>query len=155
MKFEVIQIERERAIGSAAYQLTDLLDQRWLTVGSEAHDFVFIFIHVEAEIRGECRIQHPQRMRKSDFTKASDCCGTELDAVVFYERPMLKFDRILTSALRAFPQSWRAFPKAMKNSLGEKVWMRGTQPSTSLRDPETACNGSLGLHSTTTVSDPG
>ena len=48
-----------------------------------------------------------------------------LDAVVFYERPMLKFDRILTSALRGFPQSWRAFPKAMKNSLGEKVWIRG------------------------------
>jgi carbamoyltransferase len=49
----------------------------------------------------------------------------ELDAVVFYERPMLKFDRILTCALRAFPRSWRAFPNAMKNSLGEKVWMRG------------------------------
>src|SRR5216117_708065 len=49
----------------------------------------------------------------------------QLDAVVFYERPMLKFDRILTSALRAFPRSWRSFPKAMKNSLGEKVWVRG------------------------------
>src|SRR5205807_8302152 len=49
----------------------------------------------------------------------------ELDAVVFYERPMLKFDRILTCALRAFPQSWRAFPKAMKNSRGEIVRMRG------------------------------
>jgi carbamoyltransferase len=48
-----------------------------------------------------------------------------LDAVVFYERPMLKFDRILTCALRAFPHSWRTFPKAMKNSLGEKVWVRG------------------------------
>jgi carbamoyltransferase len=48
-----------------------------------------------------------------------------LDAVVFYERPMLKFDRILTCALRAFPRSWRSFPKAMQNSLGEKVWMRG------------------------------
>jgi len=49
----------------------------------------------------------------------------DLDAIVFYERPMLKFDRILTCALRAFPQSWRSFPQAMKNSLGEKVWMRG------------------------------
>jgi len=48
-----------------------------------------------------------------------------LDAIVFYERPMLKFDRILTCALRSFPRSWRAFPKAMKNSLGEKVWVRG------------------------------
>ncbi len=49
----------------------------------------------------------------------------QLDAVVFYERPMLKFDRVLTCALRAFPSSWRAFPKAMKNLLGEKVWIRG------------------------------
>src|SRR5712675_2387684 len=49
----------------------------------------------------------------------------ELDAVVFYERPMLKFERILTCALRAFPHSWRAFPKAMQNSLGEKMWVRG------------------------------
>jgi carbamoyltransferase len=49
----------------------------------------------------------------------------KLDAVVFYERPMLKFDRVLTCTLRAFPQSWRAFPKAMKNMLGEKAWMRG------------------------------
>jgi len=49
----------------------------------------------------------------------------ELDAVVFYERPMLKFDRILTCALRAFPHSWRSFPHAMKNSLGEKLWVRG------------------------------
>src|SRR5947199_2207507 len=48
-----------------------------------------------------------------------------LDAVVFYEKPMLKFERILTCALRAFPRSWRAFPKAMKSSLGEKVWVRG------------------------------
>jgi carbamoyltransferase len=49
----------------------------------------------------------------------------DLDAVVFYERPMLKFDRILTSALRAFPRSWRSFPHAIKNTLGEKVWVRG------------------------------
>jgi carbamoyltransferase len=49
----------------------------------------------------------------------------DLDAVVFYERSMRKFDRILTSALRTFPRSWRSFPHAIKNSLGEKVWARG------------------------------
>jgi carbamoyltransferase len=49
----------------------------------------------------------------------------ELDAVVFYERSMLKFERILTCALRAFPRSWRSFPQAIKNTLGEKVWVRG------------------------------
>ena len=49
----------------------------------------------------------------------------DLDAVVFYERSMRKFDRILTCALRTFPRSWRSFPHAIKNSLGEKVWVRG------------------------------
>jgi len=49
----------------------------------------------------------------------------DLDAVVFYERSMLKFDRTLTSTLRAFPRSWRSFPSAIKNMLGEKVWARG------------------------------
>ena len=50
---------------------------------------------------------------------------SDLDAVVFYERSMLKFDRILTTALRAFPRSWRSFPHAIKNTLGEKAWVRG------------------------------
>ena len=49
----------------------------------------------------------------------------QLDAVVFYERPMLKFDRVLTMALRAFPRSRSAFAHAMRNMLGEKVWVRG------------------------------
>src|SRR6516165_10375367 len=49
----------------------------------------------------------------------------ELDAVVFYEKPLLKFDRVLTMALRTFPRSYRAFPQALKNMLGEKAWVRG------------------------------
>jgi carbamoyltransferase len=48
-----------------------------------------------------------------------------LDAVVFYEKPLLKFERILTCALRAFPRSWRSFPRAMRSSLGEKLWIKG------------------------------
>jgi carbamoyltransferase len=49
----------------------------------------------------------------------------DLDAVVFYEKPMLKLERILVTALRAFPRSWRSFPAAMKNTLGEKAWVKG------------------------------
>jgi len=49
----------------------------------------------------------------------------DLDAVVFYEKPLLKFERILTTSLRAFPKSWRTFPRAMKNLLGEKLWVKG------------------------------
>src|SRR5205085_6617880 len=83
-----------------------------------------------------CAVQEERLSRhKNDATfpaGAIEWCLThagiepgELDAVVFYERSMLKFERILTCALRAFPYSWRSFPHAIKNSLGEKVWVRG------------------------------
>jgi carbamoyltransferase len=83
-----------------------------------------------------CAVQEERlSRRKNDATFPAaaiewclDRAGLEpsaLDAVVFYERSMLKLDRILTSTLRAFPRSWRSFPNAIKNSLGEKVWVRG------------------------------
>src|SRR5205823_13942742 len=34
----------------------------------------------------------------------------DLDAVVFYEKPMLKLERVLTMALRGFPRTSRSFP---------------------------------------------
>src|SRR5436853_4262081 len=49
----------------------------------------------------------------------------DLDAVVFYEKPMLKFERILTLALRGFPRTFRSFPRAMRTSLGDKLWVKG------------------------------
>src|SRR3989440_13033717 len=49
----------------------------------------------------------------------------QLDAVVFYEKPMLKFERILTLALRGFPHTWKSFPRAMQNTLGGKLWVKG------------------------------
>jgi len=73
--------------------------------------------------------------RKNDAAfplSAIDWCLTQanlapedLDAVVFYEKPMLKFERILTMALRGFPRTFGSFPRAMKNSLGEKLWVKG------------------------------
>jgi carbamoyltransferase len=83
-----------------------------------------------------CGVQEERlSRRKNDAAfpaRAIDWCldhagidTTDLDAVVFYERSMLKFDRILTCALRSFPRSWRSFPHAIKNTLGEKVWVRG------------------------------
>src|SRR5256885_830280 len=49
----------------------------------------------------------------------------DLDAVVFYEKPMLKFERIVTMALRGFPRTWRSFPRAMQSALGGKLWVKG------------------------------
>ena len=37
----------------------------------------------------------------------------ELDYVVFYEKPLLKFERILTTTLGTFPKSWGVFRESM------------------------------------------
>ena len=49
----------------------------------------------------------------------------ELDAVVFYDKPVLKFARLLETYLAIAPRGWRTFPRVMSNWLGEKLDLRG------------------------------
>ena len=44
--------------------------------------------------------------------------------VVFYEKPLRKFERILSTAVAYFPWSWRLFPDQMHAWLGDKLWMQ-------------------------------
>lgn len=48
----------------------------------------------------------------------------ELDYVVFYEKPLLKFERILMTTLQTFPQSWGVFREAMIAWFNEKLWIK-------------------------------
>jgi carbamoyltransferase len=48
----------------------------------------------------------------------------DLDYVVFYEKPLIKFERILQSSLATFPRSWRTFGEAMVNWFDEKLWIK-------------------------------
>jgi carbamoyltransferase len=50
--------------------------------------------------------------------------SADLDYVVFFEKPFLKFDRILHSSLAGFPRSRRMFQEAMGNWLGDKLWVK-------------------------------
>ncbi|MFB3923229.1 MAG: carbamoyltransferase [Terriglobia bacterium] len=50
----------------------------------------------------------------------------ELDYVVFYEKPLVKFERILTTAVSTFPRSARMFPEAMIAWFDEKLWIRSS-----------------------------
>ena len=49
----------------------------------------------------------------------------ELDYVVFYEKPFLKFERILNTVLQTFPGSLKVFQEAMINWFGDKLWVKG------------------------------
>lgn len=48
----------------------------------------------------------------------------DLDFVVFHEKPFLKFERILKTAILTYPKSAGVFSEAMKNWLAEKLWIK-------------------------------
>ena len=48
----------------------------------------------------------------------------EIDAIVFYEKPFIKFERILVSSIASFPKSLKMFLKIMPIWLKEKLNMR-------------------------------
>jgi carbamoyltransferase len=61
---------------------------------------------------------------------AADAClsfanvdAASLDAVVFYEKPFDKLERVLVNLLRNLPRTWKQFPRAMASQLGDKIWV--------------------------------
>jgi carbamoyltransferase len=47
----------------------------------------------------------------------------DLDAVGFYDKPLLKFERMLSTYVATFPRSFNSFRKAMPVWLHEKLWV--------------------------------
>lgn len=48
----------------------------------------------------------------------------DLDHVIFYEKPLLKFERILSTYAATFPRSRGPFVRAMRAWLADKLWIR-------------------------------
>lgn len=46
----------------------------------------------------------------------------DLDYVVFYEKPLLKFERLLMTYIQNWPFGFRSFTKSMRTWLGNKLW---------------------------------
>jgi carbamoyltransferase len=49
----------------------------------------------------------------------------DLNYVVFYEKPLQKFERILQTTLQTFPQSWGVFRESMITWFNDKLWIKG------------------------------
>ncbi|OGP28085.1 MAG: hypothetical protein A2038_12535 [Deltaproteobacteria bacterium GWA2_57_13] len=50
--------------------------------------------------------------------------GSDVDYVVFFEKPFIKFERLLLSTMQTFPRSHRVFREAMITWLGDKLWIK-------------------------------
>jgi len=70
------------------------------------------------------RIKHSQDfpIRAINFCLSeANITVNDLDIIVFYEKPFLKFWRVLKSFIETFPYSYRAFMKYMPRYLGERL----------------------------------
>ena len=56
--------------------------------------------------------------------REGEITAQDLDWIVFYEKPLRKFERILITHLNHFPRSSRAFTRAMFLWLGDRLWMK-------------------------------
>jgi len=84
-----------------------------------------------------CAAQEERFTRKkndSDFpSRAVQFCfhhaglsPSQIDAVIFYDKPVLKFTRLLETYLAVVPGGWRTFPTVLSNWLGGKLDLRKT-----------------------------
>jgi len=64
----------------------------------------------------------PLRAMQSCLGQAGLTPG-DLDAVVFYEEPFARLERVMVSLLRTFPRSFRQFPRAMASMLTSGIWV--------------------------------
>jgi carbamoyltransferase len=74
------------------------------------------------------RIKHDYSFPKQaiDFClRQAGITGQDLDYVVFYEKPLQKFERILQTTLQTFPQSWGVFRESMITWFNDKLWIKG------------------------------
>ena len=74
------------------------------------------------------RIKHdfsfPEQAIDFCFAQAGINPG-DLEYVVFYEKPLLKFERIILTNLSTYPQSLGTFRESMISWLGDKLWIKG------------------------------
>ncbi|HUF39570.1 MAG TPA: carbamoyltransferase N-terminal domain-containing protein [Anaerolineales bacterium] len=74
------------------------------------------------------RIKHDYAFPKRAIAFCLEKAGItskDLDYVVFYEKPMQKFVRILQTALQTFPQSYPVFRESMIAWFNDKLWIKG------------------------------
>lgn len=78
------------------------------------------------------RLKHDSRLPVGAADYCLDAAGLDIgdvDYVVFYEKPLLKFERIMAGYAATYPRSLGAFINAMQTWLGEKLWVRSRMRS--------------------------
>ena len=57
--------------------------------------------------------------------KEASIDASEIDYVVFFEKPFTKFERLLKTAIQGFPKTYWMFVQSMRTWLFDKLWIKG------------------------------
>ena len=55
--------------------------------------------------------------------KEASIDASEIDYVVFFEKPFTKFERLLKTAIQGFPKTYWMFVQSMRTWLFDKLWI--------------------------------
>lgn len=73
------------------------------------------------------RIKHDFEFPENAIEFCLEMGGIEagdLDYVMFFEKPFIKFERLLLCSMQTFPRSMKLFREAMVTWLGDKLWVK-------------------------------
>lgn len=73
------------------------------------------------------RIKHDYEFPENAIEFCLETGGIEagdLDYVMFFEKPFIKFERLLLCSMQTFPRSMKLFREAMVTWLGDKLWVK-------------------------------
>lgn len=96
------------------------------------HDSAAALIHDGKLVAAAMEERFSRKKHDNDFPiQAINFClrqagitGADLDYAVFYEKPLVKFERILLTTLNTFPRSSGVWRDAMVNWLKDKLWIK-------------------------------
>src|SRR5580658_4658323 len=105
-----------------------------LGISAFYHDSAAALIRDGAIVAAAQEERFTRKKNDPDFPRhATEFClrhanlaPAQLDAVVFYDKPVLKFARLLETYLAVAPGGWRTFPTVLSNWLGGKLDLRKT-----------------------------
>ncbi|MDB6068551.1 MAG: putative carbamoyl transferase [Pedosphaera sp.] len=103
-----------------------------LGISSFYHDSAAALLRDGSIVAAAQEERFTRRKNDSDFPqhairfclRQASLTAAQLDAVAFYDKPVLKFARLLETYLAVAPGGWRTFPSVLSNWLGEKLDVR-------------------------------
>jgi carbamoyltransferase len=109
------------------------MPKRILGISAYYHDSAACLVEDGRIVAAAQEERFTRKKHDSSFpARAVDYCLAEagitarqLDLVGFYEKPLVKFDRLLETYTACAPRGWRSFMMAMPMWLSEKLWMAG------------------------------